>query len=738
MPRIAALVAAAVMTALWLRLERPQETGAALAVAALGLSPMLVPRFRVRLAAAALALLAAAGIAFHESPLRHPGAIVTRFANGFLGFYDVTAPFDPRPHSDMAATVLTGIFAFCLATSLAVATRRAGLAVLALLVGAGWPATLVSGGNEVGRGALILVAVLVVLVALTRRPASRAAVPAVAVLALIAAAASTSSAVAKHELVAWQRWDFYTHPDKAVGVSYVWDAQYDGLRWPKKRTVVLRVAAPATSLYWRATTLDTYANDRWIEQPAPRALAPSGVDPLLPRAARDSRRLVRVKVTVAALADTHLVGPGDPVRFDAGGVPLLRPAYGVAEVDSGLPRGFTYTVESYTPKPGPRQLVRSLPLYPRALTAPGGALDLEPGLPAPAFGTPSRLARLDALLSRYSIFGDYRPLAAVAERVAGKARTPYAAAVAVESWLRFRGGFSYSNRPPLAVGLPPLVGFVTQTKRGYCQHFAGAMALMLRYLGVPARVAVGFTSGTYDSRKHEWTVSDHDAHAWVEVWFRGYGWLSFDPTPGRGRLSAPYSAGSPGFLKSAGRALAAALGVIDPAAVGLGRSDGRRRVRVGFGADLPFAGSPRTSRRPSGDSLVALLVLLVAGAATAVTLAKIAVRRARYLSRDPRRLASACRRELVDFLLDQRIEEARGATLYELAALVHDELGVDATAFVGAASAARFGPPADAAEAARRARRELRTLERRLRASLSGWARARGLFSLRSLGIAAT
>jgi len=51
----------------------------------------------------------------------------------------------------------------------------------------------------------------------------------------------------------------------------------------------------------------------------------------------------------------------------------------------------------------------------------------------------------------------------------------------------------------------------------------------------------GFSSGTYDSSNGTWEVTDHDAHAWVEVWFRGYGWLPFDPTPGRGSLSAPYT-----------------------------------------------------------------------------------------------------------------------------------------------------------------------------------------------------
>src|SRR5205085_5926735 len=127
----------------------------------------------------------------------------------------------------------------------------------------------------------------------------------------------------------------------------------------------------------------------------------------------------------------------------------------------------------------------------------------------------------------------------------GDAPSPYAAAVALEGWFRRTGGFRYDEHPPTLVGEPPLVAFALETKRGYCQHFAGAMALMLRMLGVPARVAVGFTPGRLD--RGVWTVTDRDAHAWVEAWFAGYGWLPFDPTPGRAKLDAPYSASSAAF-----------------------------------------------------------------------------------------------------------------------------------------------------------------------------------------------
>ena len=65
------------------------------------------------------------------------------------------------------------------------------------------------------------------------------------------------------------------------------------------------------------------------------------------------------------------------------------------------------------------------------------------------------------------------------------------------------------------------------------------LTLLLRYLGIPARVAVGFAGPTFDPVSDSWTFTDHDAHAWVEVWFKGYGWLAFDPTPaGRGSSRA--------------------------------------------------------------------------------------------------------------------------------------------------------------------------------------------------------
>jgi hypothetical protein len=264
------------------------------------------------------------------------------------------------------------------------------------------------------------------------------------------------------------------------------------------------------------------------------------------------------------------------------------------------------------------------------------------------------------------------------------------------------------------------------------------MALMLRLLGIPARVAAGFVPGHY--RDGVWNVTDHDAHTWVEVWFPRYGWLPFDPTPGRGRLSGTYSSAALGFNAQGTARLLRRL-VSNGEVFGQGSPSGiiahDPTLRTPRSAgDLPLgigsAPTPEASHRPS---LLLFLVALAAGLAAVIVLLKEGRRRLRYVSRDPRRVAVACARELSDYLRDQRVQTSRGATFRELAITVYDRLGVDASDFARAATAARYGLRADAGVAAGRTRAELRELKRRLRRSLSVKERALGLVSVRSLGL---
>jgi transglutaminase-like putative cysteine protease len=724
---LVAVVPAAVLAAIWLRLEEPRPYPTrVVAVVLVALAPALVrPRWG-RAAACLVAVVVGARLAFGS--WLHPIRVASAFKNGFLDFYDVQVPFDPRVHAEMRGVVLVAVFCFVLALGLLVAARRPLAATLVVLVGSGWPATLAGSAGGLGTGVAILLAVLVLLAGLTARRVPRTAVVAVAVLAV--AAVGVSSAVAKGELVHWQGWDFYNAPDASVSVSFIWNAQYDGIDFPRKRTTVLEIQAPPKALYWRAATLDRFAGDRWIQAPLQTA------DLLQPPQANDRRTWTRQVVTVKALTDTHLVGAATETAFDAGDAPIAQGRTGGAGTSflpNGLTRGFRYTMWSAAPQPTPAELNRSAARYPAVLTRAKTMLDVWPGVTAPAFGTPNRTRRLTALLDAHQEIARYIPLEKAALRVGGAAHSPYAAAISLESWFRTRGGFTYSNHPAVFSDAP-LVGFVAETRAGYCQYFAGAMALMLRYLGVPARVAVGFSSGTYDARRGVWTVTDHDAHAWVEAWFRGYGWLPFDPTPGvgrpeRGQLAAPYSAASAHFsLRSTG--IVVAGGPIAPA---------QAAHRHGEGS-LPVGGAGSTgaaSTSPAGRrNLLVWLALLVCVVLAGIAVAKLGVRRLRYASRDPRRVAAACRQELADFLLDQRIDAARSATLHELGALVREELAVDPDLFVAAATAARFGRPAGARPAARVARRELRALLRAVRARLTFRERLRGLLSLRSLGFA--
>src|SRR5581483_11356892 len=403
-----------------------------------------------------------------------------------------------------------------------------------------------------------------------------------------------------------------------------------------------------------------------------------------------------------------------PLRFSAGDAPLVSNAPGTAELPSGLTHGFRYTVWSEALQPSVAELSRSRPIYPIELTEPGTFLDVGRGKTMPPFGN-TRTAR--------------SPVARLAQRVAGSAHTPYAAAAALEQWFRVTGGFTYTNRPPSS----SLADFVLRTRAGYCQHFAGAMALMLRYLGVPARVVVGFSSGTYNPQRGVWRVSDHDAHAWVEAWFRGYGWLPFDPTPAtrpeRGELSAPYAFYARG-LTTTGSLAGAQTG----AGTTNGSQTGHRHGETSGSGVQHFGERSKGAASGSHGSLLALLALVLGVIAGAIVLTKFAIRRFRYLTRDPRRVAAACRQELADYLLDQHIDAARSATLHELGALVQHELSVEPHAFVAAATAARFGPPGGAALSARTARRELRALLRRMRVRLRTRDRVRGLVSLRSFG----
>jgi hypothetical protein len=120
-------------------------------------------------------------------------------------------------------------------------------------------------------------------------------------------------------------------------------------------------------------------------------------------------------------------------------------------------------------------------------------------------------------------------IAALAKGVAAKARTPYDKAVATENYLRTR--FTYTLELTGKPGDEPLAHFLFETHAGHCEYFASAMTIMLRTLGIPSREVNGFLPGEFNDLAGDYIVRASDAHSWVEAYFPGSGWVTFDPTP---------------------------------------------------------------------------------------------------------------------------------------------------------------------------------------------------------------
>jgi transglutaminase-like putative cysteine protease len=731
----------------WARLEEGDGSQSRfLWVAALALAPALIRQRWARVAVLAVATALAIRIAFGASlldarPFRDEdffGPFGHRLWRGFEAFFDVALPFRVAEQPEMHGALLLAVFGFCVALALAIAARRPLLASAVLIAGAGWPATILVGRAELERGGLILGAALLLFAAMRSLPTHDVRQPLIAgaVVVVAAVVVSSSPSVARGEFVdGWRTWDVSTARGPSVDVRYVWNADYGGIRFPKEPTTVLSIDADETAgVYWRATTLDLFDKGRWTEQlfngtePIERdGREDVSTDPFLPRAARNQNTWLEANVHVEALRDDHFVGAGVPVAYDTGDKNAQYYLGNVAMTHEGTTRGDSYSVWSYSPKPTPQQLGRSEPRYPEYLTSL--YLTLE-GSPLPQYAAADHEERLRDAFLRSPRLRAYAPLYTQARDLVGTPRNPYAAVVAIESWFRTGGDFVYDEQPSVPRGTPPLVSFVTATKRGYCQHFAGAMAVMLRTLGIPARVAAGFTSGRYDTNAGRWLVADRNAHTWVEVWFRGYGWLAFDPTPGRGQLGGSYTASSLRFDLAAFRRAAGAAGqrVSD---LLRGESGGPDQTRRAPSASAGAAG--RGGGDGGGIGIVALVALLALAAALLLAVAKVARRTVRFATRDPRGIATACRRDLAGFVADQGLEVPESATNAEVSALVSERFGVDPDPLMSALTVARYGPPELAEPAAGRSRHELRGLRRALRSHLTLGRRTRGLLSVRSL-----
>ena len=474
----------------------------------------------------------------------------------------------------------------------------------------------------------------------------------------------------------WQRWDFYNAPqparqrlvrlERALRRASTSREAHDGARGQGAAAVALLARRGARRLRRRPLARGA--------TPLPRRRA-RAAGPAASRCCGRTCTCSRSRTRTSS-------GRACPVRYDAGDAPLVSHVPGFAELPSGLTRDFRYTVWSYAPQPTPAQLAAlEADLSGRARRAGHVPRRLAAASTAPPFGAaaPARRA-LDA-------HQELAPLRAALR--ARRSRSPAMRARRTPRRWRSRRGSGRRAASPTRTSRRSRPErrrsstSSTQTRAGYCQHFAGAMALMLRYLGVPARVAVGFSSGTYDATSGIWRVTDHDAHAWVEAWFRGYGWLPFDPTP----------AGAPG-ARAAERAVRGRVGAPRRAAaaggraVGAGPNDPRQAAhrhgeQEGTGVRRRSAAAPRPRVAARTRQPASCCSLLVGGAVARHRRRRSSPCGARATSRatrggSPPRAA----RSSPTTSLDQHIDAARSATLHELGALVRHELAVEPDAFV--------------------------------------------------------
>ncbi|HEV1995327.1 MAG TPA: DUF3488 and transglutaminase-like domain-containing protein [Candidatus Acidoferrum sp.] len=151
---------------------------------------------------------------------------------------------------------------------------------------------------------------------------------------------------------------------------------------------------------------------------------------------------------------------------------------------------------------------------------------------------PLNSAKLRAASTEYSpdIRGTYLQLPPLdpripelAKQIVKNARTPFDKALVIESYLRNR--YTYTLNLTGKPGDDPLAHFLFETRAGHCEYFASAMTIMLRTLGIPAREVNGFLPGEYNDLGGDYIVRASDAHSWVEVYFPGMDWQTFDPTP---------------------------------------------------------------------------------------------------------------------------------------------------------------------------------------------------------------
>ncbi len=346
--------------------------------------------------------------------------------------------------------------------------------------------------------------------------------------------------------------------------------------------VVLRVEvlkSPGVNLryYWRGRAYSDYANGSWSSSAPARLLFHSeDQDIALPYASGRAEGLFRV--TSEFPVQSLIYGPAPAVWLDrAADVSAVLAEPGTYDVLSWVARlplaqGSAYHLRSTVRNPSVVELRQAGNSYPRWVTS--GYL-----------GVPER---------------DRQKLSKLAQEITAEQVTAYDKAVAVTNYLRLN--IAYATSVPTAPeGQDPVLWVLFDHKHGYCNYYASAEVLLLRSVGVPARLAVGFARGEFVDGAY--TVHRRDAHAWPEVYFPEIGWVEFEPTANQAPLARPSGVQLAGgsALVTPGRGAAEAEADQFPEQVELAPPS----------APLPFWLSPAGRAILTGGPLLLALAMLV-------------------------------------------------------------------------------------------------------------------------------
>ncbi len=611
---------------------------AVLLATAAGATLAAVARLRGRratrwaLAAAAVLLAIGAGLVVVGLPARlllpgHWDELSSNVGPSLDGLTDVPIPYAgadtwTRLVILLAAPLMVGLAAF--AAFWPQRRRAAGrICALVLLVGLYLVAVAwAQPGRQLAGGGLLVLLVCAWLwlpsLDRGRGPAAAVAMSVAALVALPAAALVDPG----RALIDYRHWDLLS----ANGLSFRWDQSYGPLDWPQKGTLLFEVASERVH-YWKTTNLDTFDGVRWMRSsentPEPALGEPLKFHPKGTAPKPDPEWVDRINFEVRGLTSDFAIGAGTTLALTR--TSATPESDGVWSMNHELQPGDSYTALVYDPKPSPAEMRAAGTAYPAEASryvsftlsgAPGGASSVDP----PLWGANGPRSIQDDVRGT-----PYEQMYALARRLAAGASNPYDAAHRIELYLRD----NYAYRQDVPNRTYPLPAFLSEDRAGYCQQFSGTMALMLRMLGIPSRVAAGFSPGGRDPERNNYLVDDTDAHNWVEVFFPGIGWATFEPTP----PAAP----------AATQLDDNALGVTDPLPNGSGLSLPSTPAPPGGEAPKPTPRRGTAVDLGSGSSGpgAPLVLGVTAGVLGLVGLALYGLRARRRAGLDPDELAEA-------------------------------------------------------------------------------------------------